>query len=359
MKKHLLSLLMSAFVIYTGICIPAQTQEKFDLLPTITGAPETAVCPNDVVVLETQEYDTYQWYLRLHGEPAKPVEGATERSFTIISEPGELFYVSVKVSQFGETAFSEEIIIDQYNPIFYIGGEGKNVWQDSGANIHACEGNFEIFFYIHPSDTVDNFNFQWYQNHEPIENATDWIYQAHETGVYYASANNVVCPDWQIWSMSQFVLIVHDPEPPVITQEGDTLMASWNVGQWFYEEEEIPGATHWQLIPEQPGHYSFEYWKDGCPARSEPYLFEVPTGIDEALYAQATIFPVPAQNNLTIHSEIVFANYSIYDNTGRLVLSGSMENNTLSVGALPSGIYHLQLTGKNNEVITRKFIKTE
>ena len=74
-------------------------------------------------------------------------------------------------------------------------------------------------------------------------------------------------------------------------------------------------------------------------------------GIDETSKDNFfTVFPNPAQNiiNVKVDSKLIGQVYSIYDNSGRIVLTGKLnsENTTIELGNLSGGIYMLSV-GEN------------
>ena len=83
-------------------------------------------------------------------------------------------------------------------------------------------------------------------------------------------------------------------------------------------------------------------------------------GINETLQDNLfTVFPNPAQNiiNVKADSKLIGQLYYIYDNMGRIVLTGklSSENTTIELGNLSGGIYMLSV--RENLKQTFKVIK--
>jgi subtilase family serine protease len=71
---------------------------------------------------------------------------------------------------------------------------------------------------------------------------------------------------------------------------------------------------------------------------------------------ELTLFPNPVVESLGISSTNDFETYTIYHTTGKMVATGKIENNTISVEHLTSGVYHLKLHGSNKSVV-KEFIK--
>ena len=85
---------------------------------------------------------------------------------------------------------------------------------------------------------------------------------------------------------------------------------------------------------------------------------ENPLSVDEFLVNNLILFPNPTSHNLNLSSSYNFdkANFSIFDISGRLIVKGKFESNTIDVSKLQSGNYILKIS--NNNVITaQKFIK--
>ena len=84
------------------------------------------------------------------------------------------------------------------------------------------------------------------------------------------------------------------------------------------------------------------------------------TGLLELTSKNLQVYPNPAQDNITIQSEInlIGQTYNIYDCLGKLVLNGAIENQTtpISLQALNNGIYTLVIGANSRKVI--KLVKS-
>jgi hypothetical protein len=84
------------------------------------------------------------------------------------------------------------------------------------------------------------------------------------------------------------------------------------------------------------------------------------TGVEELVLKNVYVYPNPAQDNITIQSEInlIGQSYNIYDCLGKLVLNGAIENQTtlISLQALNNGIYTLVIGANSRKVI--KLVKS-
>jgi len=79
--------------------------------------------------------------------------------------------------------------------------------------------------------------------------------------------------------------------------------------------------------------------------------------VEEESNIEFSIYPNPANNQLTIKSEIDFVSFSIFDLTGRIVQNGLMTTGIIPVVNLERGIYILNLTDATGEFFERKFVK--
>ena len=84
------------------------------------------------------------------------------------------------------------------------------------------------------------------------------------------------------------------------------------------------------------------------------------TGLLELTSKNLQVYPNPAQDNITIQSEmnLIGQSYNIYDCIGKLVLNGAIENQTtpISLQALNNGIYTLVIGTNSRKVI--KLVKS-
>ena len=73
--------------------------------------------------------------------------------------------------------------------------------------------------------------------------------------------------------------------------------------------------------------------------------------------AHFELYPNPANENLIIKTDATFNNYAIADLSGRVILSGQLIQNTISVATLESGVYLLSLVDPEGNVTEKKFVK--
>ncbi|MBK9291998.1 MAG: hypothetical protein IPM52_10280 [Bacteroidetes bacterium] len=95
-------------VIDLGTSANAQT-----LNPTVTG--ENMLCPEGTGVVSTQVFDTYQWHRRYLGSSqTQSLPGQVFQQLVMDYHNFAASYVSVTVTQGGQTATSPEFFVDGY-----------------------------------------------------------------------------------------------------------------------------------------------------------------------------------------------------------------------------------------------------
>ncbi|MBO0359585.1 T9SS type A sorting domain-containing protein [Hymenobacter sp. BT186] len=75
---------------------------------------------------------------------------------------------------------------------------------------------------------------------------------------------------------------------------------------------------------------------------------------------RVALYPIPAQNTLTVVAPTTNTQYRVLSTTGRVVLAGSIASTitVLDVAMLPVGLYQLEITSSAGRVV-RKFTKTD
>ena len=77
-------------------------------------------------------------------------------------------------------------------------------------------------------------------------------------------------------------------------------------------------------------------------------------GLNEITKAETNIYPNPATNEIFINSNVVLTSYSITNQLGQIVQSGSLEKNNVSLKELSNGIYYLTLKNKEQVVSVKR-----
>lgn len=77
---------------------------------------------------------------------------------------------------------------------------------------------------------------------------------------------------------------------------------------------------------------------------------------NDRLIDKTELYPNPTSNQLTIDTELNISEVNILDIAGNTIMTVKGNNKTITVAALPNGIYYIKLTA-DKRVITKKFVK--
>jgi len=71
-----------------------------------------------------------------------------------------------------------------------------------------------------------------------------------------------------------------------------------------------------------------------------------------------SIYPNPAQNQITVSSNIKMDSYRIFNALGKIVMKGDLTNTTINIESLKSGSYFIALSDKDsNQTYHKRFVK--
>jgi len=303
------------------------------LNPTIING-NVILCPGEQVTLETQEYDTYQWYKNGNIIP----DAVFQTHVVSYNDAGYNFSVFVTLG--AQSAMSPSILVDGWVFIpLVVSNYGQGFWF-AGDGWELCEYHQLFFEVMMPYNT----NIQWYRNEVPIFGANSSVYRVQQTGVYAVSASPELCPNYVQYSVD-LPVFVHVVPLPVITQIADTLYTSEFPGQWYAGDDPIPGETGQYLIPDTTGWYSFEFTDaHGCKKMSEVYYYVWdPLGMpsENALKKPQIIVK---DDWLTIRFAAEME-YRIFSITGAVLLQGKTGSSPVRVSGLEKGLYIIHLSG--------------
>lgn len=161
------------------------------LNPEISG--DDMLCPEGTGVLSTQVFETYQWLRRYYGsDVTEPIEGANSQSLVMDYYNYAASYISVQVTQAGQTATSDEFFVDghAFVPVT-VAAEGQYIVNEEGEFV-ICPGD-KVYFTINPPYTV---NITWYKNGVPIEGQNGEVLMVTEPGAYYVEGAPEICPEF-------------------------------------------------------------------------------------------------------------------------------------------------------------------
>jgi hypothetical protein len=300
------------------------------------------LCPGEVALLSTQEYDAYQWYV-----DGAAVNGATGQTFSI--QP--LAEVTVAATLNECTEFSAPVIVDGWvfllPFVIHAGDEPRFI--DGNGVAHHCDGDTALFIFSYPN------NVQWFNNGTPIAGATDDTLVVTSTGNYTAVGAPDSCPNF-IQPLGLEIPVDFAPTvQPTILVLDDQLCASpfGDDHQWFLNGTPLPGNT--ACIADQgPGAYTVDVtYQVGCSRLSEPFII---TGVEEASALHPYRFPVPANDVLHVQWQpgVGAVDWNLVDGLGRVLRSGRSDQAALAidVALLPTGTYWLRGTGHSPIPVT-------
>ena len=137
------------------------------------------------------------------------------------------------------------------------------------------------------------------------------------------------------------------PTPEIIAS-GLTLSAepefSGNI-QWFFNDEEIPGANSQTLEVSEEGNYSVVYSYDfGCEDESQSEIVFVSTGLNNINSGRLKIYPNPATEFIHLKGIDSNAEFVLMNALGATVMQGKLGvENSIYTAELKAGIYYLIL----------------
>jgi hypothetical protein len=157
-----------------------------------------------------------------------------------------------------------------------------------------------------------------------------------------------------------------NPVPsPTITFTNDTLYSSSPAGnQWYYNGNEIAGATDNFYVPTQNGEYFVIVTSaQACSAMSEP-LMVVGVNVNFSwLDQEVKIYPNPASGETRILFPAAFNGFVIVtDLQGRELLRSetiAADFYLLNVAGLSAGFYSVKMISEKNELLGMKKLVVE
>jgi hypothetical protein len=158
--------------------------------PTVQG--NLLVCPEAATTLNTQQYDSYQWYRRAYPNgTSEPISGATNNTVSVDYTETPV-YISVLATQGGCSEQSPEVLVDglaflpvtvQSTGTFQIGPNGEQI---------ICLGD-TIYQIVMLPYTI---NIQWYNGANAIAGAHDDTLVVTQPGNYWLTASPTECPNY-------------------------------------------------------------------------------------------------------------------------------------------------------------------
>ena len=269
-------------------------------------------CPESIIVLTSEEGDSYQWYFSeisstLSGEI---IEGATNQSFelTVDDWNAGYFYCMVTIDDCTDPTnlFELEIVDLPDVPLVII---------DVVDNL--CLGDTLLL----GGSPLPMDAYRWKKDGVLIPGANEEFLGVWSEGLYTLEGAFNPCLDYWRETISAYTPDFHIAAVPIIQLDGDLLVTSPGIAfQWYFNGQPISGATSQQHIPIESGSYEVEVVDYlGCSAFSSA-LEVVLDGVDEKTFSGINWSPNPAKHVLTIRAESKpFTAVSVFGSGGVLL----------------------------------------
>ncbi len=338
-----------------ALIIAGAAQAQCTFTPTITPDP-AMLCPGGSLLLETQAYDSYQWF-----ENGQAIADQTAQVLQVDNTSvGNSFTVECTLD--GCTEMSAPVVLDplSFPPPSVIRTGGWYITFYQGMYWY-CAGSDVLLIVEQPYDT----DIQWKNNGTPIPGATNDTLVVTADGNYRVTAAPAQCPGYVQQSGPSIGIHFQSPDMPTITVVGDQLCAGgggmpWQY-QWYLNGEPIGNGPC--ITPTIAGTYTVTGpgSKNVCgTAPSEPYEW-VPTGMaDHTAAPELLVRPNPASMEVTIASSVPLNGpWKLLDATGREAYNGRFNgctNCTLDLSTVEAGNYLLEMQ-MDGERMVRKVVK--
>ena len=158
-------------------------------------------------------------------------------------------------------------------------------------------------------------------------------------------------------SIVKGVNVLQSPEKPIITLfDGKVLISSSLVAnRWYYSNVEIPGATNKYYATSKFGVYKLRVDStNGCSNFSDDLDLKYTSKTENVSKDKFKIYPNPTNGLFNIESQLEL-NYSIYDYSGKEIITGKKDGNIqlLDLSNFKSGIYLIKLFNNQDQFISK------
>lgn len=314
--------------------------------PTVSPT-DLMLCPFQEAMLETETYDSYQWY-----RDGELIPDATERTITVSSEDAANSF-SVEATLDGCTEMSAGVLVDGWafllpyaihagDPPLYIAGEGIQ---------HNCAGDTVLLILNYQT------NVRWFRNGAVLEGQTDDTLVIVQNGDYTAEGAPSICPDFVMGLGVNVAIRFDEPVQPTLSVGGGGQLCAEPEGvayQWYLNGAPLAGDQPCIDVMSAGSYTVVVTYDPDCSVPSAPYLA---TSIGSAVgRAAAQLFPVPANDRVTVRwsDGTVRTPWELVDMLGRRSLEGSRNGSSeqvIDISMLPNGRYWLRSTGERPLVL--------
>jgi len=283
---------------------------------------------------------TYQWQntgVDIPGETFNPYYAKTAGSYSVV----------ITDSNGCQATSTTTAITVKFVKSFYVHPYGNTFFCDGEKTLLATQTGFA--------------SYQWYLNGAYIPGATDTFVYANRHGKYTVKVQDIVngcyatSPDFNI-------IVIPAPDTPFIYQTGSRLytLVTGVTYQWFKNGVLIPGATgSFYDVTSLDGIYTVEVTNErDCSKSSDIDLNTTGIGHTASVTGYIKVYPNPVQDVLHLETPAGMT-VTLMDLQGRVLYSGK-EVKQISMDRYAAGMYVLQFTDANNEVVaTEKVSKLD
>jgi hypothetical protein len=262
------------------------------------------------------------------------------------------YEVKVENSATGCISYLQTVINDEL-PIMTLSfnSTGNQFCKDSvngtATAILANESTFDpLYFWLYENDPIDTANARY--TGKTITNLNANKYKA------------LVIDETTECRTDGVVEVLNIPyfTPASVTQEGDTLYASYGQSNWLFNGS-FTNKTGPYIVPDKNGDYSITFYNEfNCFCTSDPYNFRI-TGLETSAYG-ITVFPNPFTETIRISNPSgTITSIQIYDSRGRLYFELFDIKNTFTeirLNASNNGVYFVKIL-KDNVIETKKMVR--
>ncbi len=167
-------------------------------------------------------------------------------------------------------------------------------------------------------------------------------------GTYYDTINSYL--GWDSIVNTHLEILPTAPTPSITENNGILTSSSETENQWYFNGNEIIGATSQQYQPFVDGDYQVAVSENGSPCLSfsEAYHFSL-TNINEYNNESIKIYPNPFSDHLFIKNTGEY-NLKLYDIKGGLLYQEKnlKNNHKIQLNDLKKGMYILEIKTKRN-----------
>lgn len=203
------------------------------------------------------------------------------------------------------------------------------------------------------TETSPSYSYIW-SSGETSQNIT--VYP-NENTIYTVTITNTAIGCSATSSVN--IIVLENPETPIISQMGSSLSSSSAASyQWYLEGVPIVGAISQTYSPIEDGNYSVEISDENdCSAISEEFIFSG-SDINENMGNNLSVYPNPTTglvNIVGINYQNINSNVEIFDLSGKNILKIKITPN-LDLSVFENGIYFLLIENDGNRILQQKVV---